>query len=437
MYISGSLETILSHLSARVLNVIANGNCLRDLHHLLEFLAAWKERPACLTPMAYQWCSAIFEAAGRLGWGGLTGRQEILLQLRLGLQDPALSKDSYTFQFAERQFSEVGHHFDFIRLGDTPHHPHGSPQDPPPGYADLLPTTLEIGFRLITPGGDQPALRSYHTSHHDRMFETAFSSGDDDLIADTLSVWVVDDDWAPPGPCVRYLTKRMEGDTPFSPRLRQVSIQAIEHTWRGELEVSGSETVHLLNRLDVDIDDMVGKGIWMQLLVGVICIPAGLESLSSHYWRLLDKLASGAALPWVPGSFNVEVIGSLEKAEDWERLEVWMVVVWRYLRSFMPMFAMGDIERVTLELFLRRAPALQRFEALCEWGAFWVHEKAELQRICEQAHANQLPSESLQLYVSVRPAQYLPALTPLFVFFSQSIHAQPLVPVLFARDDTF
>ena len=74
--IRDSLETILSHLSTRVMNVIANGRCLQHLVYLLEFLAAWEERPTYLTPMAHQWCSAISEAGVVLVRQGQTGTNQ-------------------------------------------------------------------------------------------------------------------------------------------------------------------------------------------------------------------------------------------------------------------------------------------------------------------------------------------------------------------------
>ena len=74
-------------------------------------------------------------------------------------------------------------------------------------------------------------------------------------------------------------------------------IHTIEHIGRSEREhfsikpdVAGLETVHLLSRLEVSVDDMVERYVWVELLYRVICLPVGLETLSSHYWRLLDQL---------------------------------------------------------------------------------------------------------------------------------------------------
>ena len=62
---SGSLETIIARLSMRMIEVIADGHDITPVIPLLEFLAAWKERPWYLIQMAYEWCSAISEASGR------------------------------------------------------------------------------------------------------------------------------------------------------------------------------------------------------------------------------------------------------------------------------------------------------------------------------------------------------------------------------------
>ena len=188
---------------------------------------------------------------------------------------------------------------------------------------------LEIGFRLAAPSCDRPTLHLDHTPHHDWIFGAAFSSYDDEVIADAACAWVADRDHASLGSFVRYFAKRVERDTPFSPRLRRVVIRVIELTWRRELKVSGLEMIRLLNRLDVDADDVVEKREWVQLLVDVICSPVGPKSLSSHYWRLLVLLRTRFV---DYGSRAMGVARSLEEAEDWEKLEAWMTIAWRSTR---------------------------------------------------------------------------------------------------------
>ena len=63
----------------------------------------------------------------------------------------------------------------------------------------------------------------------------------------------------------------------------------------------------------------------MGLLIGAIRSLTGFESLSPHYWRLLGKLT---ALIKSSPLHDVEVMRSLEEAEDCEKLEAWMAAVW-------------------------------------------------------------------------------------------------------------
>jgi len=349
MYTSDSLETILSHLSLRVMKGIADRSCLHHLIYFLEFLAAWEKRPVYLTPMAYQWCSTISEAVGRHDPSETTtypsyAQEYILLyHSRLRPQDPV----DFWFGDAEEEFSKVGLSHDPVRLDSTSYHSRGRPQHLTPSmYAHLLSITLEVGFRRDTPSHDQSVLRLDHTSHHKWVFDTAFSSDDDEVIADALSIWTTGVGSTPPCSCVCYLAKRLERDTPFSPRLWQTSIRTIEHIWRNELEVSGLDTIRWLNRLDVDVDNMVEKRTWEKLLVGVMRSPTGPESLSSHYWHLLDKLVTSSHFLDLE-SRDVEVMRSLEEAEDWEKLGAWMVAMW----SGLPISkSMEAIEEVTLKL---------------------------------------------------------------------------------------
>jgi hypothetical protein len=391
--------------------------------------------------MAYRWCSAISEAAGRLGVGelpiGKPSRQQlqslpdqlnlrISLQLRLRPRGLALRSISET---AEEGFSAVGPGCNPVRIDNTSDHTHICPPDLIPfHYARLLPMILEIGFRLAGPGHGGPALRTFH---REWMFKSVFSNKDDESVADAATVWIVGGDQTPPGSFVCYFAKRMESSEAFSPRLRQVAIRVIERFWRSELEASGSEIIRLLNRLDVDVDDMVGKGSWAQLLVNVIRLPAGLESLSSHYWCLLDKLAQAVHRDVRFTPRDAEVMRLLEEAGDWERLEDWTVVVWLSSPQINPT---EDVTLVTLKLLLQRPSALARFENLCRPGQLYSWDKIKLQQICDQTRAEQLLSESPPpLYVSVRPTPHLPVLTPAFSL-PQSITSGPTTsPSFFCR----
>jgi len=387
------------------MNGITDGSCLHDLNYLLEFLAAWEKRPAYLTPMAYQWCSVISEAAGRFDPSEITINMlsQLNYYLRHGERPRPQDLATFSLQLIEREFSKVGPGRDPANLDATPHDSRGRPHHlAPPMYVYLLFITLEIGFRHVTPSRHQSVLLLHHTSHHKWVLETAFSSDDDDVIADALRVWTVGSDFTPLGSCARYLAKRMGRDTPFSPRLRLASARAIERIWRNELKESGLETVCWLNRLNANADDVVEKGTWAELLVEVIRSSTGFESLSSHYWHLLDKLVVASRLFLRLTPRDTEVMRLFEEAEDWEKLGAWMVVVWSILPLSESMEGMEDLtlKDVTLKLLSRRLSVFPRFEDLCEAGTLAYSYrrcracKDKLQRICDQARLEQLPSES-------------------------------------------
>jgi len=240
------------------MDVIADVDNLHHLYFLLEFLAAWEKRPTCLTPMAYKWCSALSEMAEL--------RPEPRSLPRFKLQ--AMASSNRLSRIAEWLFSSAP-------PGDacTREHPQWTEF-----YSRMLPVILEIGFRLVMPGRNQPALRLDHTPHHDLVFKSAFSFDDDGVVADGVCAWIAGSNHMPAGSCVHHLAERMEKDARFSPRLRQMGICLIERTWRNNLRVSEPETVYLLNRPDVDVDDMEYNHEWAGLLVDVICSPAGFDA---------------------------------------------------------------------------------------------------------------------------------------------------------------
>ena len=328
--------------------MIANGDGPRHLDPLLEFLAVWEQRPTCLISRAYQWCSTISETVGRLTSG----------------HRPDLEQ-------------EVINHM------------------------NLLPITLKVGFRLVDTRHGSPAFHLDHTSYHNLVLESTFSSPYDDVIADGVCAWILDSGHWPAGSFAHHLAQRMERDMPFSPRLRRTSIHALECCWDNGFWESSLETVHLLNRLNVDVDDMRERREWIKLLADVIRSPAGLESLSIHYWRLLDKLVLGFGA-FATSQRDVELMESLEGAGHWEKLEVWVVIAWQSLTLWSLVDAGRDVgavdvsrvgaeafEQVTLELLLRRPAVLARLEDLQNSAWVVMDDGVVLRRICTQARAEQ------------------------------------------------
>ena len=257
--------------------------------------------------------------------------------------------------------------------------------------ADLLLRTLEVGFRLADISGDRSSLDLKHTPHHDQIFEAVFSCGDDEAIADALGAWIVGE-IPPASSCARYFAMRVARATPLSPRLRRAGIHALGNNWR---TISIPDALYLLNCLHADVDDVAKyKYVWLALAVRVIRSPTGFESLSSHYWRLLGKSTSESIPYNHVEPRDVEVMKSLEEVEDWEKLEVWVPIVWTFLRSPLPE-SIEDIGRVTLKLASQQPSALQKLENLCKSDGIWVSEaRTALLLILGRARAGQSSLES-------------------------------------------
>lgn len=374
MCTSDSLEPILLRLSTKVLDTIADGRFLGHLSGLLKFLATWEKRPACLIQIAHQWCSAISQAAQRasLEFPGQEGPEQTLnddiYEALTGLTPACSSFDS----------SNDAHHTLSIqsRFFRT-------------DYIALLCIALEVGFRPVGPGRTEwAALGLNRAFPWGRVLDAAISSGDDETIADALSVWIMGGSRnAPPGSFVPYLARRIREATPFSPRLRWIGLRAIEFIPDDELETSGAEVVHLLGYFDVDVDE-VNVVVWEKMLISLIGSPAVLGNLPPRYWCLLGKLVSTSQRHWELATSAVVVMKSLEDAEDWEKLEVWMVVMWRSILGCSDgAEPTPDVEWATLKLLLRQPLALPRFEAMCKPGSEPGHSglhRERLQRICTQ-----------------------------------------------------
>jgi len=243
-----------------------------------------------------------------------------------------------------------------------------------------------------------------NTPHHGWMFEVLFSSDDDEVIADALYAWVMDPyrtrvvgphqpRRTTIGLCARDLAGRVERGAPFSPRLQRTIVHVIECVWFGDSEVAGLEleTARLLNHLDLRVGGMKYKNIWYQLIIDVIRSPTGREGLPTYCWHILGTLS----LTMPVFSYDIGVMRSLVDAEDWEKLEVWTLVVWHSTPPWSEE-RLEDIGQMTLKLFQRLPSAISTFESLYKGGTKST-KRDKILRICNRARVNGLPLVSPSL----------------------------------------
>ena len=424
-------------------NIIINGDSVNYFLYLLEFLAAWKNRPEYLTRMACQWCFALSDCRA---FGGHRQSTIILYHLR------------HTARHQEHHRSEAptpGYHVTHSALIErdfsktTLDYPSANTDAArsqaqhftPDIYSCLLSITLEVGFRLAGTESEWECIPLDRTPHHERMLETAFRSDDDEVIADAVCMWIMNGVRTPLDSFARHFAKRIQRGVPFSPRLQRLSMRAIKCIWDSGFKMSGPKTVYLLNHLGVGGVDVDGaaKGNWALLLGDVIRGPAGLDLLPD-YWRLLDQLVVGKVCPWPLGSRDTKVMIFLRAAGEWEKLETWALIFWTCLpRSMAGPRSMEYIKRVTLKLLSQRPSALPRFKGICEKGPLshdqWhvenlkaVCEHVEnLKGVCERVRANQFASKGPPVQPYVCPSRRLVTRSN-FRFFLQSTRPHKATP---------
>ena len=396
------------------MSTIADGTCIHHLNLLLEFLAAWEKRPEHLTRMVLQWCSTISEAVESLHPGETRilppYRTRLYVQLNTRLRPQDIEADSTYSGLATTVFSAV--RTDRDSGGSDATHSQVQYSLPRNLYEYLLSILLEVGFRRASIDTRFGNIDPDDTPHHRRIFETAFSSDDDEVVADAVRMWVTSTGRTTLGSFAHHFTKRLARDRPLSERLRQLIIDVVERTWNNGPWESGPEAVRLLNSLDAD---MGGLGVYQRvgLLGRVICGPGGLD-LSRHYWRLLDRILEDERIILALEPNDWEIMRALRKAGDWEKLEVWMLLMWKFLPWYSTPKSTEDvnIQQVTLELLSQRPSALQKLENICGVESSDRKEESNnnpkwlLRDICRQARAKNTPSEvsSGLPYVSLQPA---------------------------------
>ena len=282
-------------------------------------------------------------------------------------------------------------------------------------WEGLLLVCLELGFRRLDQRNLHVEFSLIHTEHHRGLVDVVFKSRKSEAIADLLNAWNL---WWGCSELADTLLDTITGHLfglhtliPSSPRLRQHVIRFIEGANRRTFRRKWVEKwIELLNQLHVTFEEMPKTTVWSSLLLDVIRSPVGIQRLPDRYWELLVELVVSASRRWGFGVPDMlKIARSLIEAEEWDKLERWIGIVWMSPKSEeitkegMSSVSEGiteeDLGHSTLLLFRHRPGAAQRLEQLIErWSREWEEDipgwiqsrltltREALQRILAQAH---------------------------------------------------
>ena len=328
-FTSGHLEQILNQFSKAVL-LAASGkqDQRRCIPHALRDLAKLEARPACLTWIAYKWCSAIYENRENIeDWENL-----LLLCLELGFRhlDPYEPCTRAILIHTEHHRGLVDVVFDSQRSE---------------AIADLL-----HAWTTENPLFDHP----------------------DDMV----------------GICTGRLVG-LQNLGPFSPRLRRLVIRSVGIVGYHGFGGAGVEKLfELLDRLHVTAEEIDHAYKWASLLLAVIRSPEGIQRLPDWYWELLAELAVSEHWGLNFGDTDaLKIAKSLIEDEEWGKLECWIGVVWTVSES--AGITEEDLEHSTLLLFRQRPGAALKLEQWMEqWSnqSMWRRIPEPFKRACRRAH---------------------------------------------------
>ena len=296
---------------------------------MLRDLLKLETRPVCLTEIAYEWCSVIYENRWSLGdWENL-----LVVCLEIGFRhlDP---KDC---QF-DIKLTHMGPHRELV---DVVFKSRESEV-----IADLL--------HAWTAGG------AYHKPAHKLLSS-----------------------------CTGRLVS-LHDVAPFSSRLRRLIIRSVELIgYRGFRGVGMDRFIELLNRLHVTVEDMDDLLKWAKLLLEVLQTSEGAQRLSCWYWELLVELA--ILLPWLPRGklvYSAQAVIFLSEAQEWSKLECWMGTVWMVWPPEAGGMTEEDFDCMMVLLFRQRPGASQKLE---QWMERWSQKRGRdipesFRRLCKRAH---------------------------------------------------
>jgi len=332
LFTSDCVDRILRRLSPVIVSALNGTDTQRKLiPHVLFDLVDLENRPDYLMGMAYSWCSTICE-----------NRQ--------------------SFKYWER----------------------------------LLLVCLEIGFRHVDVQTRYGGTWLVHTEHHRKLVDVVFESQKSEAIAELLCAWTIGHTLLEPEhalllkSCTEHLADLLNL-VPFSPRLRRAIIRFVELIGYKGLEAVGVEaSIRLLNHLHVKVEDMYSGSEWAKLLLATLQSPEAVQRSSNRYWELLVELPTFNVMrEWLEDLpiYSPRTTTHLIDAQEWDKLECWMGIVWMLWPPGAGGIAEDDLDRSMLLLFRQRPGAYQKLEQrVGRWNQILHKDVPEsFQPICKRA----------------------------------------------------
>jgi len=284
----------------------------------------------------------------------------------------------------------------------------------------LLSYSLEIGFGHLGLENLQGMGELTHTTHHRKMIDIIFCEMNPQgivnlLLALILSCRFAGEDYdegvaeslmnldslrQPPNPymslrmCAGHLIGLSDWHRPYSRATTIIRAIELMGCWRFE-RVGLEGMVALLNGLDVSFEDVERDWVWKELLQAIIKSSSGIPPLSLQWWRLLVELA--IKKPLGVDAYVPQIMASLERAEEWDKLVCWLGVVWTSWPPETGKTTEEELERVMQSLSRQRPGAIRELEQWVEqwssnWRWLWPSDAPmSFQRICEQVRLKATP----------------------------------------------
>jgi len=287
----------------------------------------------------------------------------------------------------------------------------------------LLSYSLEIGFGHLGLENIQRIGELTHTAHHRKMIDIIFDEMNPQRIGNLLLALILpcrfagedydegvaeilmnlDNPRQPPDPyvslrmCAGHFAGLGDWHRPYS--RAPTIIRAIELTGHRRFEQVGLEgMVALLNCLDVSFGDLEDDWEWRNILPAIIRLSSGIPPLSLQWWKILVELAIREPL-WVDASAT-QIMTSLERAEEWDKLACWLGVIWSSCPPETDKTT-EELERAMQSLSRQRPGTIQELEQWVEqWSSRWgwpcLSDVLVLfRRICEQVRLKATPQATL------------------------------------------